>query len=99
MAWAGRARADCDPATHLSTCFDADAFWPHAGPATFNFVGGAATTPSGTVSFGIFSTYLTRPIVLLVPSVAPEGAEAVAIDHLWDTTFVFSLGLTDRLDV
>lgn len=98
VATVAPARADCDPETHLSTCFDADTFWPHAGPGYFNFVGGTETTPTNTVGFGFFSTYLARPIVLLVPSVAPEGAEVLAIDHLWDATLVFSLGLLDRLE-
>ena len=98
LSWATSADADCSSATHLSTCFDADNFWPHAGPGDFDFVGGTATTTPGTFGFAIHTTYVARPIVLLVPSADPSGAEAVAVDHLWDTTVGFSLGLTRRID-
>jgi OOP family OmpA-OmpF porin len=102
LAWGAQAdpaRADCASESHLSTCFDADNFWPHAGPAYFNFVGGTATTARGTVGFGLVTTYLTRPVVLSIPSSDPQGADVIAVRDLVDTTPLFSLGLTDRLDV
>jgi OOP family OmpA-OmpF porin len=90
------ARAACE--TGISTCTDADTFWPHAGPAYFNIVGATATTSRGAVGFGWATTYLARPIVLLVPSSRPSGTEVTAIDHLWNATFLFSYGLTDRIE-
>jgi len=92
------ARADCAPETHLSTCFDADTLWPHAGPAYFNFIGGRTTTPPGTFGLGLFATYLSRPVVLVIPSSDPNGTEVVAVDHLSDATLLVSLGLIDRVD-
>jgi hypothetical protein len=90
------ARAACEP--RLSTCIDADTFWPHAGPAYFNVVGGTATTAPGVIGFGWATTYVARPIVLLLPSSQPSGTEVAAVDHLWNATFLFSYGLTDRIE-
>jgi hypothetical protein len=92
------ARGDCADPAHLSTCFDADTFLPHPGPGSFAFIGGAATTPPGTFALGLAATYLARPVVLVLPSSDPKGAEAIAVDHLSDATLLFSLGLTSRLD-
>src|SRR5687767_9226976 len=90
------ARAGCTPG--LSTCIEADTYWPHAGPAYFNLVGGTSTTSAGRVGFGWVSTYASRPIVLLLPSSQPSGTEVAAVDHLWNATFLFSYGLTERID-
>jgi len=90
------ARAACDPG--LSTCIDADTFWPHAGPGYFSNVGGTAVTPRGAFGFGWITTYLARPIVLLVPSTQPSGTEVTAVTYRLDTTFLFSYGLTDRIE-
>jgi hypothetical protein len=91
------ARAACDPG--LSTCIDADTFWPHAGPAYFTGVGSTAVTPRGSFGFGWVTTYLTRPVVLLVPSSQTSGTEVAGVNHLLDATFLFSYGLAERIDV
>lgn len=90
------ARAACEPG--LSTCIEADTYWPHAGPAYFNIVGGTATTAPGTVGFGWATTYVARPIVLLLPSSQAGGTEVPAVNHLWNATFLFSYGIIDRLE-
>src|SRR6185503_2888356 len=90
------AHAACD--TGLSTCIEADTFWPHAGPAYFNVVGGTTTTSRGALGFGWSTTYVARPIVLLLPSSQPGGTEVVAVDHLWNATFLFSYGLAERIE-
>lgn len=99
LTWAAPAGADCVPRTHLSTCVDADTLWPHAGPAYFGFVGGVDTTAAGQAGFAVVTTYATRPIILVVPTTQPTGTEVAAVDDLWDATFLFSLGLTDRLEL
>jgi OOP family OmpA-OmpF porin len=91
------ARAACD--TGLSTCIDADTYWPHAGPAYFNVVGGTATTAPATLGFGWATTYLARPIVLLLPSSQTGGTEVPAISGLWNATFLFSYGVAPRFEV
>ena len=82
----------------LSTCIEADTFWPHAGPAYFNIAGSTTTTARGVLGFGWVTTYLARPIVLLVPSSQPGGTEVAAVDHLWNATFLFSYGLSERIE-
>jgi OOP family OmpA-OmpF porin len=93
------AHGDCVPQSHLSTCIDADTLWPHPGPGYFGFIGGTDTTAAGQAGFGVVTTYAARPIILMVPSTQPNGTEVAAVDDLWDATFLFSLGLTDRLEV
>src|SRR5436190_4551035 len=99
LTWAAPAHADCVPRSHLSTCIDADTLWPHPGPAYFGFVGGTDTTAPGQAGFGVVTTYASRPITLMVPTTQPDGTDVAAVDDLWDATFLFSLGLTDRLEV
>jgi OmpA-OmpF porin, OOP family len=101
LAWAlssspSVARAACD--SGLSTCIEADTFWPHPGPAYFNVVGGTSMTAPQRVGFGWATTYAARPIVLLVPSSRPSGTEVAAVDHLWNATFLFSYGITERIE-
>jgi hypothetical protein len=83
----------------LSTCFDADTFLPHAGASSFVFVGATETTAVGQLGFGIVATYLTRPVVLAVPTSYPGGTEVRAVDQLWDTAFLGSFGLAPRLEI
>src|SRR4051812_4814741 len=98
LAWPSGARGDCASDAHLSTCFDADNAWPHPGPGFFDLIGGGTTTPPGTFGLGLYATYLARPVVLVLPSVDPSGAEVVAVVRLADATVLFSLGLTSRLE-
>jgi hypothetical protein len=99
LTLARSARADCLPESHLSTCIDADTLWPHPGPGYFGLVGSTDTTAAGQAGFGLVTTYATRPVVLMVPSTQPSGTEVPAVDDLWDATFLFSLGLTDRIEL
>jgi OmpA-OmpF porin, OOP family len=99
LTWGGSVHADCVPRSHLSTCIDADTLWPHPGPGYFGFIGGTDTTAAGQAGFAVVTTYAARPIVLMVPTTQPNGTEVAVVDDLWDATFLFSLGLTDRLEV
>ncbi|MGK4002967.1 OmpA family protein [Sorangium sp. So ce1036] len=94
------ARADeCAPDHGLSGCIDADNLWPHAGGGPFFAVGSTATTPSAKASFGLVTSYLSRPVGLRVASPDPEGTVVHLLDNMVDATFLWSLGLTDRLEV
>src|SRR3954471_4502323 len=81
--WAS-ARATCTPESRLSTCLDADTFWPHAGPGRFLFFPGGGTTAAGLMSFGVPATYLENPIVLATASASPVASEFAAVDKLVD---------------
>jgi OOP family OmpA-OmpF porin len=97
LSWLpGVARATCE--APLSTCIDADTYWPHPGPAYFNVVGSTSTTSPGRVGFGWITSYTARPIVLVLPSSQPSGTEVAAVDHLSNTTFLFSYGITERIE-
>jgi hypothetical protein len=98
FTWVAPVHADCATDVHLATCIDADTLFSHPGPVTFHFIGARRTTLPGTVGVGFVATYLSRPIVLVLPSVDPRGAEAVAVDHVLDTTLLLSLGLTERVE-
>ena len=91
--------AECDPATELSTCVDVDELWFRAGNSVFLTGGGGTTTPAGSATFGLATSYSRRPLVLLAfaPDVNPR--EAYVIDNLLTSTFTFGLGVTDALEV
>ncbi len=92
------ASADCNtPIT--SPCVDSDTFWPHAGPSQFMSVGGTETVAADRIAFGLVGSYLSRPIVLHVPSPGAEGSDRPAIDNEINATFLFAYGLTDRFEL
>jgi OmpA-OmpF porin, OOP family len=96
---AANARADCASPHHLSTCIDADTFWPHASAGPFSFVGGTGTVGPGLMAFGLVTTYLHHPLMLALPTASPEPTEVAAVGDLVDTTFLWSLGLSDRAEL
>jgi OmpA-OmpF porin, OOP family len=93
------ARADCTPSTTLSACIDSDNLWPHAGAGPFLSIGSPVTVPAGEVSFGIVTSYLSRPIGLRVASPNPDGTVVYLIDNVVDSTFLWSFGVTDRMEL
>lgn len=90
-AWAG----GCD-SPELSGCIDSDTLWPHAGPQRLVGVGGTETLATGRVGFGLVGSYQSRPIMLVRPT---AGERVAAIDNQINASFLFSYGLTDRLEV
>ncbi|WP_437808384.1 OmpA family protein [Sorangium sp. So ce1078] len=94
------ARADeCAPANGLSGCIDADNLWPHAGGGPFFAVGSTGTAPSAKASFGLVASYLSRPVGTRSDSPDPDGTVIHVLDNMLDATFLWSLGLTDRLEL
>jgi outer membrane protein OmpA-like peptidoglycan-associated protein len=91
--------ANCQPATGLSTCIDADNLWQHAGGGSFFSIGGTLTAPAGTSAFGLVASYLSRPIGLRVASPDPEGTVIFAVDNAVNASFLWALGVTDRLEL
>jgi hypothetical protein len=97
--WPGTARAtNCSGIT--STCINDDTLWPHAGPARFVAVGSTETVAADQLSFGLVTSYLSRPIVLH-PLSPGGGAPLVifAVDDQVNTTFAWSYGVSDRLEL
>jgi OOP family OmpA-OmpF porin len=88
-----------DCAGILSPCINDDALWPHAGPAHFAAVGSAETVAPGQIGFGLVASYLSRPIVLTIPSPGPPGSRADAIDDQVNGTFLWSYGVTKHLEL
>ncbi len=81
-----------------STCINDDNLWPHAGSTRFLTLGGTETTAGGEVGFGVYTTYLSRPIVL---STNGGGAPATdyAVDNQINASFLFTYGVSDRLEL
>ncbi len=90
---------ECNDAERLSTCINADSLWPRAGASRFPSIAATETTAPGQIGFGLVTSYLRRPIVLRAASAAASGTEIPAVDHLLNTTFLWSYGLTDRLEL
>ncbi len=93
------ARATDCGAPLLSTCIDSDNLWPHAGSAHFLSVGATDTVEGGQVGFGLVTTYLSRPITITAATPGPGGSLDYVIDNQVTTTFLWSYGMTDRLEL
>ncbi len=90
--------ADCDAA--VSTCIDSDVLWPTPGPTTFFSIGSATPTAKGRFGLGFANALQSSPIVLRKSAAGPAGPiELDAVGTQLNTTFLFSYGVTDRLQV
>jgi OOP family OmpA-OmpF porin len=69
--------------------------------ARFVAVGSAETIAPGKIGFGLVTTYLSRPIVihLVSPGVSTGGAEHNAVNDQVNGTFLWSYGVTRRLEL
>jgi hypothetical protein len=67
--------------------------------ARFAAVGSTETVAPGQIGFGLVSTYLSRPVVLTIPAPAPPGTQQYAIDDQVNGNFLFSFGVTLRLEL
>jgi hypothetical protein len=61
-------------------------------------VGSADTTEQGKLGFGLVTTYLSRPIVLHTASPG-GGSDAYAINDQVNGSFLWSYGVSDRLEL
>jgi hypothetical protein len=83
----------------VSTCINSDSFWPQAGPQRFVAVGSAETVAARQVSFGLVTTYLSRPVILRVASPGPGGSDQFVVDNQVNANFLFAYGVTNRLQL
>ena len=83
----------------VSPCINDDTLWPHAGPSHFVAVGSTETVAPGQLGFGLVTSYLSRPIVLHVPSPGSGGSSDYLINDQVNGTFLWSYGATDRLEL
>ncbi|MRG93237.1 OmpA family protein [Polyangium spumosum] len=93
------AEAQCDARAELSGCINADNLWVHAGAGPFLSLGTPVLAPAGKASFGLALGYLSRPIGLRVSSPDPDGTVLHVVDNAVNGTFLWSLGVHDRLEI
>lgn len=98
-AFAHPARATDCGGPNLSTCIDADTLWPHAGASHFFTIGATDTVEAGRVGFGLSTSYLSRPVTLQAATPGPSGTHYNVIDNQVNGSFLWSLGMTDRLEL
>ena len=91
--------ADCAPARDLSPCIDADNLWLRPGGGPFFSIASTGTAPPGKASFGLALSYQSRPLGLVIPGPSAEGTTVNVLDNVLNATFLWSLGLTDRLEL
>jgi hypothetical protein len=89
--------AECDRTPGI--CVNAEALWPHAGPARFVAVGATETVTSGQLGFALVATYLSRPVVLHVATPGGGGSDQFLINDQVNGTFLWSYGVSDRLQL
>jgi hypothetical protein len=90
---------ECAPASGLSTCIDANNLWLRPGGGPFLSVAPSTTIAPGALSFGLVTSYSSRPIELRVASPDPSGTSLHAIDNQVDTTFLWALGVAPRFEL
>ena len=56
-------------------------------------------TPAGKASFGLAMSYLSRPVGLRVASADPNGTILYVLDNVVNATFLWSLGVHERLEL
>jgi OmpA-OmpF porin, OOP family len=83
----------------ISTCIDADNFWPHTGAGPFLSLGATSTAPAGRISFGLVASYLSRPVAFRLSSPDPAGTTIYALDNVVDATLLWSVGISDRVEI
>src|SRR5262249_38069761 len=98
-AGAADARAQQCANPLVSTCINADAYWPHAGPQRFFAVGSAETVAEKQIRFGLMATYQSRPVVVRVASPGAGGSDQFVIDDQVNANFLFAYGVTNRLQL
>jgi outer membrane protein OmpA-like peptidoglycan-associated protein len=98
LAAAPAGAADCKAAA--STCIDSEAFWPFAGPSTFFSLASAQTTGARGFGFGLSNSLQRDSIVFRTADASPTGGTKIpAIGWQLTTSFLFSYGVTDRLEL
>jgi hypothetical protein len=97
------AAADCRVVTPtgeaLSPCVDVDNLWPHPGGGPYFALGSTATTPRGSIAFGIVGSFFTQPLGVRVSSPDPAGSDVFIVDQVFDATLLLALGVADRLEL
>jgi hypothetical protein len=89
----------CARSASISPCFDADALWLPAGPATFVGFGSPRTLGVGELTLMLGASVARRPLLLTAPSPHPEGREVPAVETTSTLTLGGRVGIGYGLDV
>jgi hypothetical protein len=93
------ARADCQPPTRQSTCFDADELWSPAAPSRFIGIAPGRTLAPRTYALGLDTTYLSRPVVLETGSPDPGGRAVRVVDGVVDIAAALAYAPVSHLEL
>ncbi len=98
LALSARPALATDCSGIVSPCVNDDSLWPHAGASLFSAVGSVETVAAHDLGFGLVTSYLSRPIVWQLRSPG-DGSEQFAINDQANGTFLWSYGVTSRLEL
>ncbi len=90
---------DCEPASQVSTCFDADNLWLSAGPSRFVSIAPGEIAPKQATAFAASLGYISRPIVLSAPSPDPDGREIRVVNDALNLTTAWAYAPTSSFEV
>jgi hypothetical protein len=96
---ASSARADCQPPTRQSPCFDADELWIPAAPTRFIGIAPGRALAAHTWTFGVDATYLSRPVVLRTASPDPNGRDVRVVDDVVDLALAAAYAPVPHLEL
>ncbi len=91
--------ADCGADPALGTCFDANSLWLPASHATFVSLPDARVDAIDTITFGVATEWLHRPVVLHLASPDRDGREVNALDDAFDASLLISAGVWKNIEL
>jgi hypothetical protein len=83
-------RADAGPS---STGIDADTLWLPPSQSRLVSLPSSEWLAPGSLSLGVGTTWLSRPVVVTAPSGDPSGRTIPVVEHALDTTLLAAIGV------
>lgn len=99
LSKASTARAACESASSLHSCVNANQLWSHAGAGPFIVIGGSDIPKAGTVALASIATYVSKPIVLRVPSSTSDLGQANLVNDAFYLDLSLAVGLLGSLEL
>ncbi|MBM4357582.1 MAG: hypothetical protein FJ096_05665 [Deltaproteobacteria bacterium] len=90
------AQASCTPAPGLTRCLPSDNLWPSAR-GSFAWLAPAEAAAPGTLTLGLTTSWIHRPIGLVSSAPDPAGKTTYVVENAISAHIAASVGLTRRL--
>jgi hypothetical protein len=93
------AATDCEPASGISPCFEADALRVPPAHARFGGIASPRALDAGQAAFSLASSFVLEPLTLVAPSPALEGREVPVVELEQSVIVGAGVGLGQRFEL